>query len=46
MASAAYVAVIVLLDINGRRGLDPVKARYPNIGEYQDREAVVGKWMG
>jgi hypothetical protein len=30
----------------GGEVLDPVKAQYPSIGECQDKEAGVGKWVG
>ena len=37
---------MALLGISGRRGLRPVKARCPNVGGCQGREAGVGGWMG
>jgi hypothetical protein len=36
---------IALLDINGRRGLGPVKAQCPIVGEYQDRESGLGRLL-
>jgi hypothetical protein len=37
---------MALLGINGRRGLGPVKAQCPSVGEFEDREARVGRSVG
>jgi hypothetical protein len=37
---------MVLLGINGREALGTVTARYPSVGECQDKEVGVDGWVG
>jgi hypothetical protein len=43
MAPATYGTEVALSVINGKRGLCPVEALCPNVGECQDQEAGVGR---